>query len=542
MTLISPWNGLASIAAAISTLVLAILPSHAQDQRPNLTVILDSSRSMWGQIEGINKVVSARTVLGEIAKRYEGKIELGFVSYGHRQAAGCTDIEVLLPPGPHKASKYSKTVSSIKPKGSTPIAASLEAAAKAADFTKRRTNLLLISDGLDNCSGDPCAVARQLKTQSDALSIHVVAFDRKEQKALSKLSCIAENTGGTFSPAIGEPQLLEAVAGVIDKVLTPPLPAVVQAPAAPEPRPAPAPMPAAPAEQAAQGTLSPPAPDRRPGIQADAPKSAKVAKGQVAERAPAVALSPVSLSARLTDAGAEIASGMVWRIFDSKADAQGKYKLLNTSRTARVTEALAPGEYLVNAAYGLAHLTRKINVQAGQSLEEVFVLNAGGLRLGAVLTTGDSLPPNSVRYDIFAGEADQLGKRKKIVGDAKPGLIIRLNAGAYHIVSVYGDANAVVRADVAVEPGRLTDATINHSAAKVTFRLVVKPGGEALADTQWNVLTLGGDVVKESAGALPTHVLEAGTYSVLARHAGKNYTREFEVKPGESAQVEVVIR
>ena len=147
-----------------------------------------------------------------------------------------------------------------------------------------------------------------------------------------------------------------------------------------------------------------------------------------------------------------------------------------------------------------------------------------------------------MRYDIFADEADQFGNRQKVIGDAKPGLIIRLNAGTYHIVSVYGDANAVVRADVTVEPGKLTEATVNHTAARVTFKLVLQPGGEALANTHWNILTPDGDVVKESVGALPTHVLAAGRYTVLARFKDKNYTRDFTIASGDIKQIEVVIR
>ncbi len=76
--------------------------------------------------------------------------------------------------------------------------------------------------------------------------------------------------------------------------------------------------------------------------------------------------------------------------------------------------------------------------------------------------------------------------------------MIRLNAGAYHIVSTYGDANATVRADVTVEPGKITEATVKHAAAPVTFKLVQAAGGEALADTKWSILTTTGDVVKES--------------------------------------------
>ena len=53
---------------------------------------------------------------------------------------------------------------------------------------------------------------------------------------------------------------------------------------------------------------------------------------------------------------------------------------------------------------------------------------------------------------------------------------------------------------------------------------------------------LRGDIIKESAGALPTHILAAGIYHVLARYGGKNYKREFTVVPGGTENVEVVIQ
>ena len=125
--------------------------------------------------------------------------------------------------------------------------------------------------------------------------------------------------------------------------------------------------------------------------------------------------------------------------------------------------------------------------------------------------------------------------------NAKPGLVIRLNAGAYHIVSLYGDANATVRADVTVEPGKITEATIKHAAAAMTFKLVQSPGGEALADTQWSILTTTGDVVKENAGALPTHILAVGDYAVVAKHNAESYTSKFSVVSGQAKQIEVVM-
>ncbi|HBH41370.1 MAG TPA: hypothetical protein DDW26_05605 [Rhizobiales bacterium] len=250
---------------------------------------------------------------------------------------------------------------------------------------------------------------------------------------------------------------------------------------------------------------------------------------------------PVTFKALITEAGPKLQSGLTWRVYADKASPDGNRKLLSTHHEAMPTAALLPGDYLVNAAYGLSNLTKKIKVESGRSLEETFVLNTGGLKLAAVLGNGEPLPEGSVRFDIQSDEEDQFGNRHTILGNAKPGVIIRLNAGAYHIASLYGDANATVRADVTVEPGKITEATVKQTGAKTTFKLVQTLGGEALADTKWTILTSAGDVVKENAGALPTHILAAGSYAVVADHNGLSYTRKFSIEQGEPKQIEVVV-
>ena len=231
----------------------------------------------------------------------------------------------------------------------------------------------------------------------------------------------------------------------------------------------------------------------------------------------------------------------MWRVYSAALSPDGTRKLIATHREAMPTAALLPGDYLVNAAYGLSNLTKKITVESGKSIEETFVLNTGALKLSATLPNGDPLPEGSVRFDIFSDEEDQFGNRHRILGNAKPGVVIRLNAGAYHIVSLYGDANAKVKCDVTVEPGKITEATVKQTGAKVTFRLVQTLGGEALADTKWKILTSAGDVVKENAGALPTHILATGSYAVVADHSGLDYTRKFSIESSEPKQIEVVV-
>lgn len=113
--------------------------------------------------------------------------------------------------------------------------------------------------------------------------------------------------------------------------------------------------------------------------------------------------------------------------------------------------------------------------------------------------------------------------------------------GTYHIVSNYGDSNAVVRSDIRVQPGKLTDITVTHRAAVITLKLVSDRGGEALANTNWTVLTPGGDVIKETVGAFPRVVLAEGDYRAIARNEGRTFEREFKVidrRPERRRQVD----
>lgn len=251
--------------------------------------------------------------------------------------------------------------------------------------------------------------------------------------------------------------------------------------------------------------------------------------------------SRIRLVALLTANGQRIDNGIVWRVYDGANATSEKSNLLKTERSASPVLKLEPGDYIVNAAFGRAHLTRRITVKHGTTTTEQFVLNAGGLRIKA-LVEGAAPMPNSVTYDIYSDERDQFGKRARIMRRVKTDLIIRLNAGIYHVVSTYGDANATVDADVTVEAGKLTEATVPHAAARVTFKLVMRAGGEALPDTQWTVQTPEGQVIKRSVGALPTHILAPGTYTIIARSGTRAFKREFTLASGEIAQVEVLMR
>lgn len=259
----------------------------------------------------------------------------------------------------------------------------------------------------------------------------------------------------------------------------------------------------------------------------------------VIERGGKAGLTSLRLVALLTGDGQQIDQGLVWRVFQTLGP-NGKAKLVLESHDAAPLVKLPAGEYTINAAFGRANLTRKITMKAGGPPYEAFILNAGGLRLSAMVS-GKPASPGTVTYSIFADDHDQFDNRSMVISGAKPNLIIRLNSGIYRIESLYGDANAKVEADVTVEAGKLTETTVTHTGGKATFKLVTRSGGEAMPDTRWTIQTEDGEMIKESVGALPTHVLAPGKYVVTASSGGHLFKNHFEIKDGDVKDVEVLM-
>jgi hypothetical protein len=255
---------------------------------------------------------------------------------------------------------------------------------------------------------------------------------------------------------------------------------------------------------------------------------------------PPIATGQVMLnaSAAFAESNLPIRSGLVWRILEDRGDAT-QPAIIGRASSPTPNFTLAPGNYILHVAYGFASASKRISVQTG-NLNERLTISAGALRLkGAV---GDSpIPANRVSFSVYVPEP-QNSEGRLVVANAKADDMIRLPEGTYHVVSTYGDANAIMRSDLKVESGRVTEATLNHRAATVTLKLVGSAGGEAIAGTAFSVLTPGGDVIREAIGAFPSVTLAEGEYVLIARHEGKVHTKEFRVESGLDRDIEVIAK
>ena len=250
-------------------------------------------------------------------------------------------------------------------------------------------------------------------------------------------------------------------------------------------------------------------------------------------------LVPLVVSARFGADPPTINGALMWRIYADKPDPSGTFRLIREDRTATPTFMLPPGGYVVHATFGLASAVRRVQLRS-EAVRETFDIAAGGARFEG--RVGDSrIPPGQISFEIFPGSQFEPGEKRR-VAEISTGDVVLLPEGVYHVVSNYGDGNAVVRSDIRVQAGKLTDAIVNHRAAVITLKLVGERGGEALANTSWTVLTPGGDVIKESIGAFPRVILAEGDYVAIARNEGKVFTRDFKVEPGFDREIEVQAR
>jgi len=197
--------------------------SLSAEQSSNAVIVLDGSGSMWGKVEGKTKISIAKATIKELVVNWDQRYQLGLLSYGHRRKSDCNDIEVLAPIGKINKEDVISVVSNISPKGKTPLSASLKMAADELKNNGGNGSIILISDGEETCSADPCAVAAELKQQQMQLVAHVIGFDVNDQQG-EQLRCIASATGGQYLPAKNAPSLDLAMSSIVETITSPEAP------------------------------------------------------------------------------------------------------------------------------------------------------------------------------------------------------------------------------------------------------------------------------------------------------------------------------
>lgn len=199
-------------ACAVSLLVSPAM-AHPEEtaQTENIMVVLDASGSMWGQIDGTTKIEIVRSAVLDLADSWQEKqVNVGLIAYGHRRKGDCGDIEVLSDVKPVVSEVFSSTVNKLNPKGKTPLGAAVRLAAEELKYTEEKATVVLLSDGIETCQVDPCALGAELEKLGIDFTTHVIGFDISSEEE-GQLACLAENTGGRYIPARNATELNDAL-------------------------------------------------------------------------------------------------------------------------------------------------------------------------------------------------------------------------------------------------------------------------------------------------------------------------------------------
>ena len=195
------WSAVLRVAAWFAVAVaggMAATPAQAQN---NVLFIFDASGSMKVAAGPESRMTAAKKAMDQALKEVPAGVRLGLLMYGHRRANDCKDIELVSPIGADDAATINAKIQAADAKGETPIAEALRQAARSFAALKGQNNsIVLVTDGIEECKGDPCAAAREIKAAGLDLKAHVVGFTLNDQQRKA-VQCIPDITGGKYFEA-----------------------------------------------------------------------------------------------------------------------------------------------------------------------------------------------------------------------------------------------------------------------------------------------------------------------------------------------------
>ena len=184
----------------IAGLVAASFTSATAQEMPypDTIIVLDVSNSMWGQIDGVAKIFIAREVVGNLVTDLEEDIDFGLIAYGHTSKADCGDIELVMPVGDLDSNAFKRAVNQLTPQGRTPLTEAVRQAADHLNYATRSARIVLVSDGVESCDGNPVGLAAELAANALDLTVHVIGFDVSGIDDQSGLQALAEQNHGLY--------------------------------------------------------------------------------------------------------------------------------------------------------------------------------------------------------------------------------------------------------------------------------------------------------------------------------------------------------
>lgn len=195
--------------------------SQTQKQTVRILFLFDASQSMLGKWNQNRKIDVATALLKEIVDSLKNQphVELALRVYGHQSYVppqDCEDTKLEIPFAKGNHQKIKDFLTDLEPRGTTPISYSLEQSG--GDFpksTNARNIIVLITDGLEECKGDPCAVSIALQSKGITLKPFIIGIGLTND-IITSLDCV-----GKMYDASTEESFRDILRVVITQILNP---------------------------------------------------------------------------------------------------------------------------------------------------------------------------------------------------------------------------------------------------------------------------------------------------------------------------------
>lgn len=534
--------------------IFITVPAFAEGQR--VILVLDASGSMWGQIGPKSKMDIAKEVVGRVVGKWKAEDELGLVAYGHRKKGACDDIETIIPPGPVDAGSFMSAVRSLSPKGKTPMTQAVRQAAEALKYTEKQATVILVSDGIETCDPDPCAVADELEKLGVGLTVHTVGFGLDDKGAVAQLKCLAEHTGGISVIAENADELESALKKTVELPPPPPpepvVPAfnvtghVVMAEGVELPalwnQPAWTFAAAVNGEKGAYIRTEYGADFKanfdRPGEMlatigtdfAEVTIPAALAEGGVLALQANLNAGVAQFKGMMDGTTTLSNEGAAWTI----AKADGTY--VGTGYGVAPKHLLSAGDYKVTLQDGQAASEQAFTIAAGKTVDVVVTLGSGSARVTGTYSAGGEALPNGTVIELRK-PAGVSGEKQHIATEYGNDQVFKAAAGNY-LIMVYLDY-AKAEVPLTIVAGQEVPVAVNLNAG---FLAVNAPGATAI-DIQSGKKALDGSrqrIGGEYADSL-NKAVNAGDYHVVAYGEGNAVLAEKDVTVAAGQRAEVTL-
>ena len=184
----------------------------------SVQIVVDTSRSMWGQIGGVSKMQIAKETLEDVTYWLPPDLNLALRAYGNTspvETNNCSDSSLLVPFSETNRDGIRRAIAGLKPTGQTPIAYALQQAGRDFGMIDSDRAIVLVSDGIESCNGDPVQAARALREQG--IIVHLIGFgmgNAKDEDTAS-LRAVANASGGRYVMASSAEELKAALAQTV---------------------------------------------------------------------------------------------------------------------------------------------------------------------------------------------------------------------------------------------------------------------------------------------------------------------------------------